>query len=145
MCTEVNNSQELELAVSTPPPGNGPLKGPRVDLSLGFSSADPEQPNRTILEWSTNINLDVPPASRGWYSVPWSNCIRTKTRSEGRRMKSDGGAVMMYLLLEVSVMLMLSLNLQFVAIVSGKYISKLAIIKKKLFFLVTINAKCLPI
>ena len=28
-------------------------------------------------------------------------------------MKSDGGAVMMYLLLEVSVMLMLSLNLQF--------------------------------
>ena len=44
MCTEVNNSQELELAVSTPPPGNGPLKGPRADLSLGFSSAEPEQP-----------------------------------------------------------------------------------------------------
>ena len=116
MCTEVNNSQELELAVSTPPPGNGPLKGPRADLSLGFSSADPEQPrddNKRIVRGSTNINL-LPPASRGWYSVPWSNCIRTKTRSEGRRMKSDGGAVMMYLLLEVSVMLMLSLNLQFV-------------------------------
>ena len=52
MCTEVNNSQELELAASPPPPspGNGPLKGPRVDLSLGFSSAaDPEQPREDVL------------------------------------------------------------------------------------------------
>lgn len=116
MCTEVNNSQELELAASPPPPspGNGPLKGPRVDLSLGFSSAaDPEQPREESVNGQP-VNIHLPPASRGWYSVPWSNCIRTKTRSEGKRMKSDGGAVMMYLLLELSVMLMLSLNLQFI-------------------------------
>ena len=122
MCTEVNNSQELDPAFSTPPPGAGPagpLKGPRVDLSLGFSSAaDPEQPREESVNGQP-VNIHLPPASRGWYSVPWSNCIRTKTRSEGKRMKSDGGAVMMYLLLEVSVMLMLSLNLQFVTIVSG--------------------------
>ena len=67
-----------------------------------------------------------PSPQPGWYSIPGSNCIKTNTCrqdqcrqetglgvtwSEGRRLKSEGGLVMTYRLLEDSVVLDRSRNL----------------------------------
>ena len=48
----------------------------------------------------------------GVYSLPGSNWTRTYTRSEGRRVKCPGGAVMTYLLLLASANFGSSRNLQ---------------------------------
>ena len=88
MCTEVNNSQELELATSPPPPpGNGPLKGPRVGLSLGFSSADPEQPRD---DNQRMLTIHLPSISPSHLLAEAGTPSRGRTASERRPGPREG-------------------------------------------------------
>ena len=79
---------------------------------------------RGLIDWISHCILctleteskSIIPSIRGRYSVPWSNCISTNTVSEGSSRKSEGGAVMMYRLEDVSLALLQSLSLQWSAL-----------------------------